>query len=367
MAEAIRVGVIGAGAIAVRAHIPGLSPEGSPEAALAVGSYQYGGCADSRVIAVADIDGEKAADVAARFRIPNVYENWRELIANPEIDAVTVATPNYLHAEMAIEAAKAGKHVLVEKPMALTVADADAMLAAAKAAGVVLMVEQTERFSPSHEVARDMLAKGCLGKIGSIRTRSSHSGPEYWSPGSAWFFDEKQAGFGAMADLGIHKLDLIRWLVGDEVVDVAAFANTQFKQEKGCQVEDHAVAVLRFSKGTLGILEAVWGTEPPEGRTFIYGSEGNMTLDGPDPLVVEFPARQALNFNLDLPRGKRSNCTLYPNIPAMGVLGGPFRHFVDCIRTGGVCRSGGIEGRNSLAVVLAALESARTRRFVTPE
>jgi len=365
MLDTIRVGVIGAGSIACRAHIPGLSPADSYEASLAISSHGNNGCVGTKVVAIADCDKAKAQAAATQFNVPKVYENWRDLIADSEIDAVSVATPNCFHAEMTIAAAQAGKHVLVEKPMATSVVDADAMIKAARKAGVILMVEQTERFSPSHEVAKDIIDSGIIGQVSSVRTRSSHQGPDFWSPGSTWFFDKKLAGFGTMADLGIHKLDLIRWLIGDDVIEVAGFADTLCK--KDCEVEDSAVAVFRFSKGALGVLEAAWTTDPSDSRTFIYGSKGNIILDGPDsPIVVNFPTPQ-FKFNFSLPPGKRTQSSFIPNIPTASRNGGVFRHFIDCIRTGKTPLSNGLEGRNSLAVVLAALKSSETRQFMKPE
>ncbi len=365
MKETIKVGVIGAGSIAVRAHLPGLSPADTYEASLALPSHGNNGCEGTKLVALADCDKPKAQAAADLFKVPKVYADWRELVNDPDIDVVTVATPNRYHAEMTIAAAKAGKHVLVEKPMATSVADADAMIEAAAKAGVILMVEQTERFNPAHEVAKELIAGGTIGRVTSVRTRSSHQGPDNWSPGSEWFFNKELAGFGAMADLGIHKLDLIRWIIGDEIVDVAGFAATLIKEK--CEVEDSAVAVMRFSKGALGVLEAAWTCDPGDSRSFIYGTEGNITLDGPDfPIVVHFPTPK-FKFNFSLPSGRSNGATFIPNIPASSRHGSVFRHFIDCVRTGSTPLASGVEGRNSLAVVLAALKSSETRSFVKPE
>lgn len=362
MTSKIKIGVIGAGAIAQRAHIPGLSPERSRYASMAAGPYQYGGCSDSQVIAVSDIDKLKADNVATKFGIPNVYYDWRDLIANKDIQAVTIALPNYLHAEVAIAATNAGKHVLVEKPMATSLDEADRMIASAEEAGVVLMVEQTERFIPTHEVAKEIITTGQIGKIGFVRTRSSHQGPEVWSPGSGWFFKKDEASYGTMFDLGIHKLDLVRWLIDDEIEEVCAFSTTLFKQQ--CEVEDQAAAILRFSKGALCVLETAWTTNPPENATYIYGSEGNLKFGGRMPLTIEFPTRNPLNFNFTLPKGSISNATLKPLIPNESKVGGPFRNFIKSIKTGSKPLVDGHEGRASLAVILAALKSADLHQFV---
>lgn len=360
----IKIGVVGCGAIARRAHLPGFSPVGSPQAGLAYGGFKYGGNKESVVQAVCDQNRDKAVEAAKIFGVEKIYTDWHELVKNPDIDAISICTPNYLHAPIAIEAAKNGKHVLVEKPMATTMSDAQTMVAAAQSAGVVLMVEQTERFNPVNEIARDVIHQGDLGKIFQVRTRSSHSGPDNWSPGSDWFFNKECAGFGSMADLGIHKLDLIRWLLGEEIVQVAGFTGTLAKPN--CEVEDNAVGVLRFKSGAMGVLESSWTTSPGEGSTSIYGSEGNIKMGAVAdvPMAIEFSPKREVGFSLSLPSGRIEKCRLVPNIPAASRSGGPFNHFVDCIKTGAAPISSGSDNLKSLEVILAILESSATGKVI---
>ena len=149
--------------------------------------------------------------LAGRHHIPRVTTDWRELAADPAVDAVVVATPNALHAEQAIAFLEAGKHVLVEKPMGRTLAEADAMVAAAARARGWLMVAHCWRFHPDVRALRARVAGGELGEIVKTRSYGVHAG---WGP-SGWFIDPELAGGGALLDMGVHAIDTTRYLLGD--------------------------------------------------------------------------------------------------------------------------------------------------------
>ena len=128
---------------------------------------------------------------------------------------------NFAHADLTIQALKAGKHVLCEKPMAITLEECESMLAEAEKAGKRLLIGQNQRLAKAHEKARELVAAGEIGKVITFRTTFGHAGPETWSitPGkNTWFFDKKRAAMGAMADLGIHKTDMLRYILGQDIV-----------------------------------------------------------------------------------------------------------------------------------------------------
>lgn len=365
--KSVRVGVIGCGAIACRAHIPGFSPKDSPAAALAIGGYQYGGCPNSVVAAVSDVDMNRAKQVANKFDVPKAYGDWKSIINDPDIDAVSICTPNSTHAEIAIAAMEKGKHVLVEKPIANTVAEADAMIAAAEKNGVILMVEQPMRFAPMHEIAKKLIEDGHIGRIQTIKTRFGHQGPAAWGPSSQWFYNKNVTGHGAMIDLGIHDVDLIRWLVGAEITEVAGFATYSIKEAP--ELEDNAIGIVKFENGVIGIVEASWTQDPNEWTAVIYGTKGVLRLPRSDdnPMYVEIPTQEKWNFKFEAPAGGLTKATYKPVLPGTSKLGGPFRHFVDCILENKTPLTSGVEGRNSLAAAIAILESSKTGTFVKPE
>lgn len=226
-----RIGIIGAGAIARYAFLPGFAEPDSELAARAQPDWFHNSCVGARVTMLASRTRENAEALAREFGVPQVVGDWRELVALPDVDAVCVTTPNDLHCEMTVAACPAGKHVLVEKPLALNMREAREMVDAARDTNVVLMVHQNQRFFPVHEVAKQIISSGVSGPILSLRARWSHAGPE-----GVWFFDPARAGHGALFDLGIHKFDVIRYLTGKETKQVSAFTATL---DKKIAVEDN--------------------------------------------------------------------------------------------------------------------------------
>src|SRR5690606_8822344 len=159
---------------------------------------------DVEIIAVCDIVADRVNETASKYGA-KAYTSYEELLANPEVEAVSVCTPNYLHAPISIAALQAGKHVLCEKPMATSREEAIEMIEAAKKNNKKLMIAHNQRFVASHQKAKELIASGDLGKIYSFRTAFGHGGPEGWSADGkhSWFFKKNEAFIGAMGDLGV--------------------------------------------------------------------------------------------------------------------------------------------------------------------
>ena len=190
----IKIGILGCGKIAQVRHIP-----------------EYAANPDCELAAFYNPTRKRAEDMAAKYG-GKVYDTPEALLADPEIDAVSVCAANYAHAELAIKAMRAGKDVLCEKPMAVTLEDCEAMVKVAKETGRTLMIAHNQRFAKAHVKAKALIDAGTIGRIVTFRTTFGHGGPETWSinPGkNTWFFDKSKAAMGAMADLGVHKTDLI--------------------------------------------------------------------------------------------------------------------------------------------------------------
>jgi predicted dehydrogenase len=212
------------------------------------------------------------------------------LLADPTIDAVSVCTANTSHAEISIAALKAGKHVLCEKPMATTLEDCEAMVKTARETGKFLMVGQNQRLARAHVKAKELIQEGLIGEIVSFRTTFGHGGPETWSidPGkNVWFFDKNKAALGVMADLGIHKTDLIHFITGQTVVETTARLVTLDKHDASgnlISVDDNAFCIYRLSGGAMGTMTASWthyGAE--DNSTVFYGTKGIMRIyDDPE-------------------------------------------------------------------------------------
>jgi predicted dehydrogenase len=307
-----------------------------------------------------DIKKSRALYLRNKFKLKQtkILTDWRKLVKSEEINAVYVATPNYLHEEMVVASAKNKKHILVEKPMTISLKAGKRMVRAAKRNKVILMVEQSQRFDPVHMAAKKLIDSGVLGKINMVRGRIGHAGPEYWSEGkSDWFYDKNKSGGGAMVDIGVHILDLIRWLVNKEVVEV--FADIK-RLEKNVPVEDNGNVLLRFADGTIGGFECSWTTRPYEVNTFIYGQRGKLitSLGKSKPVVLSLVAAG----------GRRDpNCLLkeiVPKIPSGNAWANAMHYFVRCVRNKKKPFVDGVEGLETVKVLLATYRAARQKRWV---
>lgn len=339
MEKKLRIGIIGCGAIAEYLHVP-----------------DYAAAPEAELVAFCDVIKGKAESLAKRYAPEaKIYTDYKALLKDGAVDAVSVCLPNILHGPVSIAAAKSGCHVLVEKPMATSLEEAKAMVAAAKKAGVLLMVNQSQRRFAAHRKAKEVLESGIMGKILHVTAMFGHMGPEYWSPTGKWFFQKKLARFGAMADLGVHKADLVRYLTGKEIVEVSAAYGTL--EKKHTDVEDNFVATIKFADGTLGTLASSWTVKGMDANYMILHC-ANGTLEvgwlPEKPLVAQMT---------------RPECEIVFPIPAP--LNGEAGWGLDI--GGAFCRAvmglekpycSGEEGMKSLAVILAAEKAADTGRTV---
>jgi predicted dehydrogenase len=205
-----------------------------------------------KLTAVYDVDGEKSKALAGEFDIPKVYQSAEELAADPEVNAVSVATPDFAHRESALAVINAGKPLLIEKPLATTVEDATAICEAAAQKGILAMVDFHNRFNPQFDSAKRQLTDGTLGDPRYIYMRHSNAlsvplGMLSWSrqSSSLWF-------------LGSHSTDLIRWLFDSEVVEVYAANNFGVLRQEGLEVPDVWTYLLRFANEGIGNVENAW-------------------------------------------------------------------------------------------------------------
>ena len=266
----LRAGVVGCGEIGRRGHIPGFQAAGV------------------QVAAVCDANLERARAVAAEHGVPDAYADFRELLARPDLDVVSVGLPNALHAPVTIAAFEAGKHVLCEKPIAVNAAQAESMIAASKQAGKVLSVNQHMRFDPTAQSMRDAVAAGRLGHIylTDVRMVRAQGIPGFGS----WFTNRELAGAGALFDIGVHMLDLAMYLNGfPQVTAVRGFTSRALGDQKiglgswgidrGAEgrfdVEDTAVAHVTLASGGVIRLIVTWAAfAPGEERVTLFGTRG---------------------------------------------------------------------------------------------
>lgn len=272
----VGVAVIGCGKIAQIRHIP-----------------EYFENEDVRLIGLFDNNLPRAEELAARYGCC-AYKSLDQLLSDDSVDAVSVCVANNAHAEVSIKALRAGKHVLCEKPMAVTIEECEEMVRTADECGLKLMIAQNQRYAVAHMKARELVENGIIGKVLTFRTTFGHAGPEKWSidPGnSTWFFDKKKAAMGVMADLGIHKTDLIQYILGTKIVSVTATLRTLDKRGPDGEligVDDNAVCIYEMNDKSIGTMTASWtycGAD--DDSTQLYGTEGNMYINEIDrPSIV---------------------------------------------------------------------------------
>jgi len=234
------------------------------------------------LVAVANHREESAQTFAERHGIPRVTTDWEALAADPHVDAAIVSTPNFLHAPQAVALLRNGKHVMVEKPMATSVAECDEMIAAASASGARLMVAHCWRFRDEVIALRDRIAAGELGEIVKTRGYGVHAN---WGP-AGWFVDPALAGGGALVDMGVHAIDTARFLLGDpEPGRVCATIGTRYADGR-YTVDDDGIVLIGWSNGAHSIVESGWW-QPHSGGleadTEVYGTKGYARIWDPAP------------------------------------------------------------------------------------
>ncbi len=286
----IHVGVIGCGKIAQVRHLPEYAEHGQVE-----------------ISAVFDLNKERCEEIAKQYNA-TACASYEELLAMPEIDAVSICTANQTHSEITIAALRAGKHVLCEKPMGISLADCEEMVRVAKESGKYLMIGHNQRLAKAHAVARKLITEGAIGKIVRYKTEFSHCGPETWSvdPGTnVWFFDKEKAVMGAMADLGIHKTDLVQFLTGQRVKSVIAYLGTLDKvyaDGSPIGVDDTAICIYEMDGGCVGTMTASWTNYGAEcNATILYGTEGVLHLyENPEhSIVLEKKGGEVVYYDVD--------------------------------------------------------------------
>jgi predicted dehydrogenase len=232
------------------------------------------------------------------------------------------------------------------------------MIAAAKESGKKLMIGHNQRFVPSHQKARKLIESGEIGKIYSFRTAFGHGGPEGWSVDGkeSWFFQKEKAFVGAMGDLGVHKTDLLRYVLGEEITEVGSFVETSAKDF--ADVDDNAVCILKTESGAIGTLAASWAyVSKEDNSTIIYGEKAILRLedDPTNSLVVQYANGEVVKYEL----GKiQSNDDGGQNNSHV------IEKFVESILQDQEPPVSGEEGMKSLEVILAALQSNETKQIV---
>ncbi|MBV9877059.1 MAG: Gfo/Idh/MocA family oxidoreductase [Verrucomicrobia bacterium] len=304
---------------------------------------------DSTITAVLSSNAERAKSYAAENSIPKAYHKLDDFLQDPEIDLVYISTTNELHAAQAIAAARAGKHILSDKPLALTLADAEAMVRTAKEKGLVFGTNHHLRNAVTHRTIRRLIKEGVIGK--PLAARVFHA--VYLPPHlQGWRVNRPEAGGGVILDITVHDADTLHFLLDDDVQDVVARSAQQGLGQG--DLADAVMGVMYFRNGTLAMFHDAFTIKHTQTGVEVHGTEGSLIAKNvmtQDPVGEVFLSRDGAISEVAL--GEPED--LYVHI---------VRHFHEAVQGRGQPFATGEDGVRSLAVGLAVQESAKTGQRV---
>lgn len=308
-------------------------------------------------------NGQKVAEIVGGCEI---YTDYDKFLKHPGLDIVNICTPSGAHLEPAVSAAAAGKHVVVEKPLEVTLARCDKIIAACRKHGVKLCTIFPSRFSPANQTLKQAIDDGRFGRLTLGDTYVKWWRTQQYYDGGGWRGTWKLDGGGAFMNQAIHNVDLLQWFMG-EVAEVIAFTDTLAHER--IEVEDTGVAAVRFRSGALGVLEATTSAFPGLlKRTEIHGVSGSAIVEQDDILLWNFEPASKKDAAIRERFAQKTGGTGGASNPAAISYKGhmeQLKDFVKAIRTGTDPVVNGEEGRKSVEIILAIYKSAQTGRKVT--
>jgi predicted dehydrogenase len=317
--------------------------------------------AEAEIVAVCSPNPSHVETFARRWGIPRTFTDYRKLLESSDVDAVVVGIPNDLHRAVVVAAAEAGKDIIIEKPLAHTLEDADAMVAAAKEYRVKLMYAETIVFSPKYVRAKTLTGEGAIGHLYMVKQGEKHSGPH-----SDWFYDVHRSGGGALMDMGCHGIEWARWMFAKpKPKSVYAHCQRVLHTER-TQGEDNSVVLLEFEAGGIAIIEDSWAKHGGmDDRIELYGTEGVVLCDLLHGSSMETYSAKGYGYAVEK-AGETKGWT-FTVFEEAHLYGFPheMRHFIRCILHKETPIETGEDGRATLEIIYAAYESAATGRKVT--
>ncbi|MDX9975051.1 MAG: Gfo/Idh/MocA family oxidoreductase [FCB group bacterium] len=342
MAQPVRVGIIGSGFIG------------------SIHASSVRQCPDAELVAISSPTPGRAEALAQKHGAPQAFTDYRAMLHLENLDMVIVGAPNHLHCQIALDAAAAGKHVVMEKPMCLSLAEADRMIAACEAARVKLMYAEELCFAPKYVRMKQLLDSGALGKPTLLKQSEKHDGPH-----AEHFWDVDRSGGGVAMDMGCHAIAFFRWLLnGANITSVYAQMNTQVHGDK-TKGEDNAILLLEFENNVVAMAEESWTkTGGMDDRAEIYGSHGvayaNL-LQGSS--IVTYSAE---GYDYAVEKAGTTRGWSFTMFEEEWNYGFPqeIAHFVDCVQNDRTPLVTGHDGRAVLEALFAAYASAGQKRKI---
>jgi predicted dehydrogenase len=309
---------------------------------------------DVEIVAVASPSPGKADHFARERGIPHAFKDYRELLQLKDVQLVTLALPNHLHAQACLDAAKAGKHVVCEKPLCRTLEEADRMIEACRKAGVLLMYAEELCFAPKYVRAKQLVDEGALGRPFLVKQSEEHFGPH-----SPWFWDVDKSGGGVLLDMGCHSIEFARWVFGKpKVRNVFASMHTHVHGNK-TRGEDHSLCIVEYETGQVGLAENSWAkTGGVDDRCEIYGAGGFTRADLLRGSALLTYSEAGYGYAVEkAATTKGYTFTMFEEIWNYG-FPQEIAHFARCVQGKETPIETGEDGREVLKIMCAAYESA---------
>lgn len=315
---------------------------------------------DAEVVAVYARDINKAKAFAQKHHIPQAYDSVDKIIAESGCEVVDVCLPNYLHADATLKAAKAGKHIIIEKPLSVTLEEADRMIGTCAAARVKLMYAEELCFAPKYERVRSLVEEGGVGKIYMLKQGEKHSGPH-----TDWFYDVQLAGGGVLMDMGCHAFGWFFWMLKNAPVKSVIATMSTVLHKGRTRGEDNSVVIVEFDNGVTAVAENSWAKHGGmDDRSEVYGTEGVVYAD-------LFMGNAALaysrtGYGYAMEKADTTAGWSFPIFEEAFNQGYPqeLKHFIECVRQDKQPLVTGEMGRAVLEVIYAAYASAGQGRRI---
>ena len=309
---------------------------------------------EAEVVAIASPTPGHAEDLARRYGVPRVFTDYREMLREPDIEMVTITAPNELHKQMTCDIARAGKHPVCEKPLAMTLAEADEMLDVCRQQGVLLLYAEELFFTPKYVKAKEMADQGAFGKVHLVKQSEKHFGPH-----ADWFWDVNRSGGGVWMDMGCHGIAFCYWFLGrPKMKSVYCQMGTYVHRDKTIG-EDEVVGIIEFEGGAVGLVEDSWARRGGmDDRIEVYGDSGvtyaNLHMGNALPTYSEH------GYGYAVEKAPTTAGWSYPVFEELWNYGFPqeMRHFARCVRGRETPQATGEDGRAVLEVICAGYESA---------
>jgi len=308
----------------------------------------------AELVAIASPTPGHAAELAKRYDIPRVFTDYKEMLLEDDIEMVTITAPNNLHAQMTIDIANAGKHVVCEKPLCMTLEEADEMIDTCKKKGVLLLYAEELFFTPKYVKAKEMADQGAFGKVYMVKQAEKHFGPH-----APWFWDVKQSGGGVFMDMGCHGIAFCYWFLNRPKIKTVSCQMGTYVHSDKTQGEDNSICVIEFENDAVGLIENSWARRGGmEDRIEVYG-EGGVTYADLH-MGNALPTYSEYGYGYAVEKAPTTKGWTHPVFEELWNYGFPqeMLHFARCVRAKEEPQATGADGRLVQEVLCAGYQSA---------